>query len=949
MRKIFLLILLICLSNSLLSFGQSKKHSKKHAQSESNLLDEAEYFFEGQDYLRALPVYLKLIAIDSAEPYYKEQAGICYLHKGDEKDKSIGLLESVYQQDPTAKDILFYLGRAYHLNNQFDKAIGYFNQYLNSKPKPSEDMQKLANRYIDYCNNAKKLVGNKVRVDIKNLGPPINTSASEYAPVVSADESVLMFTYRGARSTGGLENSKFKPDTITGEYYEDIFVSQKVGDTWLAPEGIGNHINTKGHDASIAISADGQTLFTYRSTPKDNGDIYVSHLNGTEWSTPKRLGPNINTKYWEGSCSLSADGQTLYFASERPGGFGKRDIYKSLLQADGTWGPATNLGPNINTPYNDDAPYIHPDGVTLFFSSEGHNSMGGSDIFYATYKDSAWSPAVNIGYPVNSTEDDRYYVLSADGSRGYFSSNRQGGYGQQDIYVVSPGFQGEKPILALVVGVVTADDKPTQATIKVTNAETGEDKGSFQSNSSTGKYLIALTPGNKYKVAIEVEGYEPHIEYVNVKSLDTYVQVAENVHLYSAAYKAQHPTTTSVADSSEPLQTKINQQLARYHAEDNLDVYEADMYQKILNEHADAKVDSVSYNVELGTYANAADFDSTKITSLGHITKRVDSKGHTTYSMGPFKTLLDAEVFKYQVFKQDSSLKNHTTVTVNNKGQRELIQQYYASEYTRIGYVPETDTKVIQPQNQAQSPAMVGLNDETKLNTNQLENDYGKSQIDGLSFKIELGAFKDPSDFKLGYLKKYGKIHQKTYPDGTVHYTMGPFATLAEADNFKKMLIEKEPQTKSALVMVFYFGKEQTVNQFFSDPCAGAEKVDFSEFVGKDLNDTAVYNKLIRIGGQTCSDGLSFVVQIGAYRHPQNFKHKNLNSLVPPPVDEKNYPDGITRFTMRTFKTLRQAELFRQQVIKLRTNDAWITAIYKGQRMLLQDLIAHNFYNASVN
>ncbi|MEO6883074.1 MAG: hypothetical protein ABI199_03515 [Bacteroidia bacterium] len=947
MKKIFSLVLLLCLSNVFISFGQSKKHSARQAnKDESNLLDKAEYFFGEENYIRALPVYLQLIAMDSLETYYKQQAGICYLHKGDEKDKSISFLESVYQQDPSAKDILYYLGRAYHINNQFDKAIGYFNQYLNSKPKPSDEMQKMAQRYIDYCNNAKKLVAGKVHVDIQNLGASINTDASEYAPVVSADESVLMFTYRGPRSTGGLENPKLKSDTIAGEYYEDVFVSQKVGDTWLAPTGIGDHINTKGHDASIAISADGQTLFTYRSTPSDNGDIYVSHLNGTEWSIPKRLGPNINTKYWEGSCSLSADGQTLYFASERPGGFGGRDIYMSKIQANGEWGPATNLGPNINTPYNDDAPYIHPDGVTLFFSSEGHNSMGGSDIFYSTLKDSTWSPAINIGYPVNSTEDDRYYVLSADGSRGYFSSNRQGGYGQQDIYVVSPGFQGEKPILALVVGVVTADDKPADATIRVSNAETGEIKGTFHSNSSSGKYLIALTPGNKYKVAIEVEGFQPHIEYVDVRSLDTYVQVAQDVHLYSDAYKAQHQTTTSVADSSEPLQTKIDQQLARYHAEDNLDVYESDMYQQILNEHSDAQQDSITYNVELGTYAKASDFDSTKVASLGHINKRVDAQGHTTFYIGPFKTLLNAEVMKQQVFKQDSTFKKHSTVTVNNKGQRELIQQYYVAEYTRKGYVPESDTKVIQAQDQS----IVGLNDEKKFDHKQLENDYGKSHIDGLSFKIELGAFKDSSDFKYGYLKKYGKIHQKTYPDGTVHYTMGPFATLEEADNFKKMLIEKEPKTKNALVMVFYFGKEQTVNEFFDDPCGGdAQKPDFSSLKGKDLNDTAVYHQLIRMGGQICSDSLTFVVQIGAYRHPQNFKHKNLNSLEPPPAKVKDYPDGITRFTMRSFKTLRQAELFRQQVIKLETKDAWITAIYKGQRVLLQDLIANNFYNASVN
>ena len=177
--------------------------------------------------------------------------------------------------------------------------------------------------------------------------------------------------------------------------------------------------------------------------------------------------------------------------------FGERDLYVTKKTASGDWGEPVNLGPKINTPYNDDAPFLHADGKTLFFSSEGHNSMGGYDIFYTTITDVGFTDPVNLGYPVNTTEDDIYYVISADGERGYYASNRKGGFGQQDIYVASPGFRGEKPVLALVVGYVKKDDKPVDATITVSDSATGENKGTFHSNSATGKYIIALTPGSK--------------------------------------------------------------------------------------------------------------------------------------------------------------------------------------------------------------------------------------------------------------------------------------------------------------------------------------------------------------------------------------------------------------------------------------------------------------------
>ncbi len=945
----------------------------------SALSSRADYLFNDGNYYSALPLYLKLLQYDTANDYFRMQAGICYLFT-DDKEKTIPFFLRVYKEQPGTADILYYLGRAYHVNYQFDTAISYFQQYLATHV--SDEKKANAKNYINYCNNAKELMQHPVKVKITNLGPVVNSAWSEYAPVITTDESEVIFTYRGPQSTGGLEDPRFRPDS-NGEYYEDIFMAQKLGSNWLAPEKVTD-LCTKGNDASIALSIDGQTLFTFRSTPQDGGDIFMSKLDGNQWTQPVRLGPNINTKFWEGSCSLSSNGRILYFASERPGGFGGRDLYYSRLQKDGSWGPAINLGANINTPLNEDAPFIHPDNITLFFSSEGWNSMGGYDIFYSTMnpEDSSWNKPVNMGYPINSPDDDRYYVLSADGSRGYFSSNRKGGYGQQDLYSVSPGYRDKRPLLALTVGVVTVDEKPRKADINVTNTTTNVDQGTYQSNSVTGKYIIALTPGSKYKIAVEVAGVRPHIEYLDIDSLATFIKVQDSIHLYTPEYLQSHPM--GVADtSSNQLQKKVDKIMAEYKADRNSARYKAKIYQRVLNDYGSLDSAGISYNLELGTYKNPADFDSTKFAGIGTIHRRKDAEGNTTFYIDSMRTMLDAEILKYKILAHDSSLKKQLEVTVNTQGRRETIEQFYLNEYQseRPDFEPDTNTPVItappkyvsvtdtgtvtappvaqvkikRQKTPKKPPVTYGGNQPKKTGTIadslKLMHDCSKISIDGLQYKLELGVVTDTTQFKLETFAKYGVIHREKFPDGTYHYYMGPFKTLADASSFKDELIKKDSAASKSVVMVFYFGKEKTVQEFFntSSPCESGPPQDFSAFAGKDLNDTAVYNKLISTAGDICIDSLTFRVQVAAYRHPKNYKYKKLMMLIPPYPLVIPYPDGITRFTLREFKTLKLAEIFRQAVINNGTKDAWITALYKGKRMLLQELIAVNFYTQRVN
>lgn len=933
-KVVVLLFAFLAFGISLSAGGKDKKRTKE----EDKWAENAEYYFSEQNYARALPYYKRLAEAHPEEAYYQYQLGICYLYKNDERELALVHLQKAVSLYPELPRINYYLGRAYHLNYRFDEAVAAFRKSIESDEQ--NDKQVLECRhYIEYCENAKKIVKDSIDVAIINIGDPVNTHASEYVPVITIDESTLIFTYRGERSTGGLLDAKFRSDSL-GDYYEDIMVSQRIGDHWLGPEPIGTTINTLGHDASIALSNDGQILFIFKSTTKDGGDIYMSTLQGENWSAPVRLGPNINTpKYWEGSCSLSSDGQILYFASDRPGGFGGRDIYMSKKMSDGSWGPAENLGPTINTPYNDDAPYIHPDGISMVFSSEGHTSMGGYDLFYTTFKNGQWKEPTNMGYPINTPANERFYTLTADGGTGYFSSDQKGSLGQQDIYTVSPGFQGEPPIVALVVGFVTLNGAPVDANINVSDSLSGTAYGNYHSNAASGKYLIALRPGNTYKVAIEVEGADPYFEYVNIKGLDTYVQVNKDYNFTSNV--APNGDTVGVkpmvADSNDVLQKKIDTQLKEIKAEQNDAVYEQRMYKQVLKKHGGDYDTSVTYMVELGTYENPGDFDSTRLAGLGQLHKEVTPQGFVRYSMGPFKTLLDAELYRAQVGTRDSTVAGNSEVVVYKSGKRETIPSFYRTEYKRKNYVPREDTRVVRSK-KGTLVTTIG----SDYGYDKIVNDYGTFQADGLEYKLEIASVKDTADFRLGYFSKYGTIEKKAYPDGTIRYYLGPWKTLKEAEEFKKDLLTKDSAAAQSLVTVFYFGQRKTVPEFFANPPCNHNPVDLKWFVGKSLNDPVVYAKFLKVTGNYCADGLIYKVQIGAYRHPENFKYPQLAEFGPAEI--KNYSDGITRFTLKEFKTIQEAEVFRQECIRRGISDAWITAVYKGERKTLEELIRVNFY-----
>jgi outer membrane protein OmpA-like peptidoglycan-associated protein len=539
------LLLIICFSTNA---QEDKKLTKKEAKI---LLDKAELNFEEKNYIDALDQFTQLYNYKSSDLYYKLMMGICLTYDPDQKQKSIEIIEQVKVTNPEYNLVNFYLAKAYAVNYQFDKAVNLFNMFLTRSTQEDAAQKGLAEQMVQNCNNAKEILSDTITQNIvENIKYPINSQYSEYVPVISADESVMIFTYRGVKAKGAED---IEQSMGSEAYMEDVFISYKKNGDWTEPVSIADNINTKKHDAAIALSVDGQTLFVYKVD--GGGDIYVSRLIGQNWTKPEKLKGDVNMKNsWEGSCSLSGNGKTLFFVSDREGGYGGRDIYKAELQEDKTWGNVSNLGPNINTIYNDDDAFIHPDNITLYFSSQGHTSIGGYDIFSSVsdqYGD--FSKPKNLGFPINTIDDNRYFVLAADGKTGYYSGGGENSIGEQDIFKIITG-KIEKPVLALLLGKVYFNDVPTGSTMNLYKQVEGELEGTFVSNMETGKYVMALTPGI-YEIEVELETGEMVMDSVKLDSITEYVVLHKDFRIYS--------DSNLIADNNPALQAILEAELKK--------------------------------------------------------------------------------------------------------------------------------------------------------------------------------------------------------------------------------------------------------------------------------------------------------------------------------------------------------------------------------------------------
>lgn len=471
---------------------------------------EGNKLMEEKLWLQAIKEWKTILEIDPNNANVNYKLGYCLLQTANAKKEALSYLEVATAKkvsknyDPfdlgekrAPVDALYYLGIAQHLNYKLDESIESFTKLKKTLNKKHR-LQGLADIGLSQAEEAKRQIADPKNYIITNLGPVVNGAENDFSPVLSLDESSLFFTSRRLRPDS--TNSRII-NIETGEFRDDIYVSFKTAEgEWGPPETL--NLNSDDHDATISVSPDGQTLFVYRDSLGD-GRVLYSKLIGEIWSDPAKLGSDINTASWETHVTITADENTLYFVSDRPGGLGGRDIYRCVKMPDGTWSRALNAGPTINTALDEDSPFLTPDGKGMYFASQGHNSMGGFDLFYVKQgADGEWGKPENMGYPLNTVEDDVFFQPMADGKRAYYSSERDGGYGKKDIYMIDLPDNSGASQLAVLKGYIIGEEGqelPSDLKIVVTNTKTGEVM-EYKPRQRDGGYLAILNPCTSYHI-----------------------------------------------------------------------------------------------------------------------------------------------------------------------------------------------------------------------------------------------------------------------------------------------------------------------------------------------------------------------------------------------------------------------------------------------------------------
>ncbi len=491
-----LIFLLACLFLSFPSFSQKRMEKQiKRLETEAGQLYDSKLWGEAMD------AYLLLDSLNPGNPEYQFRLGVIYYHSID-KAKCLPYFQEAVKNGKSDPNINFYLARAYHFNLDFNRAIDYYEKALEvdeAATSMTREQKQEIRKHIEDCKLAAQYVQDPLLTPIENIGEPINSPYPEYVPLITANEDMMIFTARKPNTTG-------KSVDQEGIYMEDVYISHRMGNgKWTEPDN-NLKFNSKEHDACVGLSPDGQKIILYRSD--NGGDLYISDFDGTKWSEPVAL-DGINTVHWESSACFSADGKYLYFTSDKPGGFGGSDIYRAEIKGNGKFDNIKNLGPIINTSYDEDAPQIHSDGKTLFFSSKGHKGLGGYDIYSSIYHEESdtWEIPRNIGYPINTPDDDIYFSLLSNGSKGFFTSYRNDSYGEKDIYRISrPGSVPTKFLMKIkLIDPFTGNS--IDAIISIKNTRNGEVQELNREDIMQGKYVVPLDFETDYLIGIEATGY----------------------------------------------------------------------------------------------------------------------------------------------------------------------------------------------------------------------------------------------------------------------------------------------------------------------------------------------------------------------------------------------------------------------------------------------------------
>ncbi len=531
----------------------------------NELTYDAEYYFMTKQYDKAIKSYSDILKQIPDNANIKYKLGVCYLNTDNEKDKAIQYFNEASsnispdynpnsdKEEGAPLETYFLLGSAYRVTNQLDKAVNAYRDYMvNLNPKETKQRQ-IAEHYLEACQTAKEMMANPRSVTITNLGNLINDESSNFNAVISGDGNTLVYT-------------------TSKKYIYNIMMSAKANGTWTKPKAITRQITSKNNFKTSAISADGTTLYLVEEDPF-NSEIYTSTLTKGRWSSAQKLKKPINSKMNETHASPSPDGKTLYFTSNRTGGEGDLDIYYCTQDEKGKWGKPVNMGPKINTLYNEETPFISPDGNRLYFSSEGHTGMGGYDIFYINLHEVGSEP-VNLGYPINTTDNDLFFVPGSNKYEGYYARMDPSGYGSKDIDFIEihPAVELTGTILPdnnplsidTNLFMVSLIDLSNYSTLSPTKPRT--EQGGFSYKIIPGKYLLSVNAPDYKSFSKEIEiDQDPQELKMTVNAPLTYEPpvVAETEMPENQAEEVP-PTTENVPEiKEEPVQPEITEPPAK--------------------------------------------------------------------------------------------------------------------------------------------------------------------------------------------------------------------------------------------------------------------------------------------------------------------------------------------------------------------------------------------------
>lgn len=586
----------------------------------------ADNYFKNLEYLMALPIYENLYEKYNND-YLSYLFGSCCVFESHYSYKAEELILRASSLKKLLPDYYFYYGKSLIENEKYELAKEQFNNYL-KLPIPL-DIKEYIYLQLDVCENNINMKGKATPVKIKNIGPNVNTIENEYSPVFPANNAFMLYTYRGEKSVGEKQLAKGKKND-KGIYFEDIYISYKDSLGNFKPGEPLKELNTNSHESVSYVSQDGLTIYLYKNLT-GRGDIFKSkkQANGM-WSKPEAL-KGICTSYWEGSCCFSADEHTIYFSSDRPGGMGGRDIWKSNILPNGSFDKPVNVGAPINTSSDEDSPFISSDGKLFFFSSnDGKKSIGGYDIFKSEIKNNEFTQPQNIGKPLNTTRDDKFLVISPDGKKAYYSSDHFEGYGQQDIYEIDRVNFEKTVSLIYVHGTVQYNGTPVKASITATSLiNKNYYNGEYNTEMPTGKYFLSLPGKSSYELIIKY-GKIKVTKLISSPLIDSVVDLELNIDL----------------NDSDTLEN-----YSALKAIDTLDTSSEISLVEFMKSNGNKIFENTKFMVQIAAYKVSKNFNYANLIGFPALKKIVSSDGITRFVLGEFNTINEAEDLLIRVQK----------------------------------------------------------------------------------------------------------------------------------------------------------------------------------------------------------------------------------------------------------------------------------------------------------